>query len=174
MKFYSEAAMERAMKVQEVILRAIGKRITWWQAAEIIGISVRQMRRGKRRYVRCGYDGLYDRRRGQPSPRRGPLATVGKGLELYREKYFDVKVGYFKEKRREEHGSELSYTWVKLALQGTGLVRQRRKRGPHRKRRPRRPLPGMLLPLDGSRHRWVGDERGDELLVGLDHTTNKN
>ena len=80
------------MKVQEVILGAMGKRITWWQAAEIIGISVRQMRRWKRRYERCGYDGLYDRRRGQPSPRRVPLATVEKVLELYREQYFDWNV----------------------------------------------------------------------------------
>src|SRR3990170_5608406 len=89
MQFYTAAAMERAMKIQEVILRAIGKRITWWQAAEIIGISDRQMRRWKRRYERCGYDGLYDRRRGQPSPRRVPLATVEQVLGLYREQYFD-------------------------------------------------------------------------------------
>src|SRR3990167_2508924 len=66
MKFYPEAAMERAMKIQEVILRALAKRITWWQAAEIMGISVRQMRRWKWRYEQHGYDGLYDRRRGQP------------------------------------------------------------------------------------------------------------
>ena len=63
MKFYSEAAMERAMKIQEVILRAIGKRINWWQAAEIIGISDRQMRRWRSRYEQYGYDGLFDRRR---------------------------------------------------------------------------------------------------------------
>ena len=50
MIFYTKAAMERAMKVQEVILRAIAKRITWWQAAEIIGISDRQMRRWRERY----------------------------------------------------------------------------------------------------------------------------
>ena len=173
MKLYSEAAMERAMKIQEVILRAIGKRITWWQAAEIVGISDRQMRRWKRRYEVWGYDGLYDRRRGQPSPRRVPLAVVEKVLELYREKYFDLNVRHFHEKLREEHGLELSYTWVKLALQGAGLVRQRRQRGPHRKRRPRRPLPGMLLHLDGSRHRWFSDDRWYDLLVVLDDATSE-
>src|SRR3989304_6082750 len=78
-----------AMKIQEVILRALAKRITWWQAAEIMGISVRQMRRWRWRYERHGYDGLYDRRRGKPSPRRVPLATVEQVLALYREKYFD-------------------------------------------------------------------------------------
>ncbi|OFW29036.1 MAG: hypothetical protein A3J28_08145 [Acidobacteria bacterium RIFCSPLOWO2_12_FULL_60_22] len=122
MKFYTEAAGERAMKIQEVILRAIGKRITWWQAAEIIGISDRQMRRWKRRYERFGYDGLYDRRRGKPRPRRVPLATVEQVLALYREKYFDWNVRHFHEKLREEHGLELSYTWVKLALQAAGLA----------------------------------------------------
>jgi transposase len=133
------------MKVQEVILRAIGKRITWWQAAEILGISCRSMRRWRCRYEREGYDGLYDRRRGQPSPRRVPLATVEQVLELYREKYFDLNVRHFHEKLREEHGIRLSYTWVKQALQGAGLVKKRRQRGPHRKRRERRPLPGPAL-----------------------------
>ena len=96
--------MERARKIQEVILRAIGEQISWWQAAEIIGISDRQMRRWKRRYERYGYDGLYDRRRGQPSPRRVPLGTVEQVLGLYREKYFDCNVRHFHEKLREERG----------------------------------------------------------------------
>ena len=85
MKQYSEAAVERAMKIQEVILRAMAKKITWWQAAEIIGISDRQMRRWKQRYEEYGYDGLYDRRRGTPSPRRVAVETVEKVLQLYRE-----------------------------------------------------------------------------------------
>jgi transposase len=70
MDSYSKAAVERAMKVQEVILRAMAKKITWWQAAEIIGISERQMRRWRQRYEEWGYDGLFDRRRGKPSPKR--------------------------------------------------------------------------------------------------------
>src|SRR3970040_1690655 len=98
MKLYPEAALERAMKVQEVILRAMGKRITWWQAAEILGISVRQMRRWRYRYEREGYDGLYDRRRGIPSPRRVPLATVEEVLTLYREKCLDLNVRHFHDK----------------------------------------------------------------------------
>ena len=173
MEQYSGAVLERAMKVQEVILRAIGKRITWWQAAEILGISCRSMRRWKWRYERHGYDGLLDRRRGTPSPRRVPLATVEKVLELYRERYFDLNVRHFHEKLREEHGVRLSYTWVKRALQGAGLVTKRRQRGSHRKRRPRRPLPGMLLHLDGSRHRWFSDDRWYDLLVVLDDATSE-
>ncbi len=170
---YSKAAMERAMKVQEVILRAMAKRITWWQAAEIMGISDRHMRRWRERYEEFGYDGLFDRRRGKPSPQRVPMALVEQILGLYREKYFDLNVRHFHEKLRAEHHIELSYSWVKLALQGAGLVERGRQRGVHRKRRPRRPLPGMLLHIDGSRHRWFQDERWYDLIVILDDASSE-
>ena len=143
MKLYSEAAMERAMKIQEVILRAMAKKMSWWEAAEVIGISDRQMRRWKQRYEEHGYDGLYDRRWGKASPKRVPLKTVEKVLALYRERYSDCNVRHFHEKLVEQHGIGLSYTWVKLVLQGAGLVAKARQRGKHRKRRPRRPLIGM-------------------------------
>jgi transposase len=170
---YSKAAVERAMKVQEVILRAMAKKITWWQAAEIIGISDRSMRRWRERYEEFGYDGLLDRRRGKPSPKRVPVAQVEQVLGLYREKYFDLNVRHFHEKLREQHGIKLSYTWVKQALQGAGLVKRSRKRGVHRKRRERRPLPGMLLHIDGSQHRWFQDQRYYDLIVILDDATSE-
>ena len=173
MKRYPEDAWERAMKVQEVILRALGKKITWWQAAEIIGLSDRSMRRWRRRYEQHGYDGLVDRRRGRPSPKRVPVATVEEVLRLYQERYPDFNVRHFHEKRREEHGIELSYTWVKRALQGAGLVKKARKRGVHRKRRPRRPLPGMLLHLAGSSHQWFQDDRWYDLIEVLDDATSE-
>src|SRR2546425_4767965 len=170
---YSKAAMERAMKVQEVILRAMAKRITWWQAAEIVGISDRWMRRWRERYQEFGYDGLFDKRRGKTSARRVPMALAEQVLQFYREKYFDLNVLHFHQKLVEEHGIRLSYTWVKLALQGAGLVAREGKRGVHRKRRERRPLPGMLLHIDGSRHRWFQDERWYDLLVILDDATSE-
>jgi transposase len=173
MEAYPRAAMERAMKVQDVMLQAMAKKITWWQAAEILGISDRHMRRWRERYEQEGYNGLLDRRRGQPSRRRVPLATVEKVLALYREKYFDLNVQHFHEKLEAEHGIELSYTWVKQALQGAGLVARGRKRGAHRKRRERRPLPGMLLHIDGSRHQWFQDERWYDLIVILDDATSE-
>src|SRR5436309_2264355 len=83
---YTQAAMERAMKVQEVILRAMAKKITWWQAAEIIGISDRQMRRWRERYEAFGYDGLFDRRQGKPSPKRVPVARAEQVLGPYRDR----------------------------------------------------------------------------------------
>jgi transposase len=161
------------MKVQEVILRAIAKRITWWQAAEILGISDRSMRRWRQRYEEHGYEGLFDRRRGKPSPKRVPMETVEEVLRLYQETYFDFNLRHFHEKLVEEHGIKLSYTWVKRALQGAGLVKKGRKRGVHRKRRARRPLPGMLLHLDGSRHSWFQDERWYDLIAILDDATSE-
>jgi transposase len=168
MDSYTKAAMERAMKVQEVILRAMAKKITWWQAAEIIGISDRHMRRWRERYEEFGFRGLFDRRRGQPSPKKVPMAVVERVLGLYRDQYFDLNLRHFHEKLASEHQIRLSYSWVKGVLQGAGLVARGRKRGVHRKRRPRRPLPGMLLHIDGSRHRWFQDERWYDLLVILD------
>ncbi len=169
---YPARALERAMKIQEVILRAMSGEILWMQAAEIIGISDRSMRRWRERYEEHGYDGLFDRRTQRPSPKRVPMATVEKVLRLYREKYFDFNVRHFVEKVQKEHGIDLSYTWIKTALQTAGLVAKSRKRGTHRKKRPRRPLPGMMLHVDGSTHTWLeGDQRQDLIAILDDATT---
>ena len=173
MESYLRAAMERAMKVQEVMLQAMAKKITWFQAAEIIGISDRHMRRWREHYEEGGFRGLFDRRRGKPSPKRVAMAVLERVLELYREKYFDFNLRHFHEKLASEHQIGLSYSWVKGVLQGAGLVARGRKRGVHRKRRPRRPLPGMLLHIDGSRHQWFQDERWYDLIVILDDASSE-
>src|SRR5438477_4136726 len=131
------------------------------------------MRRWRERYEEFGYDGLFDRRQGKPSPKRVPVALVEEVLGLYQEEYFDLNVRHFHEKLHSEHAIKLSYTWVKLALQGAGLVTRGRKRGVHRKRRPRRPLPGMLLHIDGSQHRWFCDDRWYDLIVIMDDATSE-
>jgi hypothetical protein len=114
-----------------------------------------------------------DRRKGKPSSHRVAVKTVEEVLQLYREKYYDLNMRHFHEKLSQEHQIHLSYTWVQQALQGAGLVARRRKRGPHRRRRPRRPLPGMLLHIDGSKHRWLNDERWYDLIVILDDATSE-
>lgn len=166
-KAYAPSAVERAMKVQEVILRAIDGRLKWYQAAEILGISDRQMRRWKGRCERFGYDGLFDRRRQQPSPKRVALAVVRQVLTLYRERYVDCNVAHFHEKLAAVHGIRLSYTWVKTALQTAGLVAKEARRGPHRTARPRRPLPGMLLHTDASTHAWIPELDGTQDLIAV-------
>lgn len=100
------------------------------------------------------------------------METAEKVLGLFRDKYF-LNVRHFHDKLKQVEGIDVSYSWVKQALQGAGLVSRRRKRGPHRKRRPRRPLPGMLLPIDGSRHRWFQDDRYDDLFVVMDDATSE-
>jgi transposase len=165
--------MERMMKLQDVILKAMAKKLSWIEAAEIAGMSVRNMQRKRQAYVEYGYDGLFDRRRGKNSYHRVPMQTAEKVLQLYQEQYFDFNVRHFHEKLRTEHEIRLSYSWVKQALQGAGLVARRKKRGPHRRRRPRRPLPGMLLHIDGSKHRWFQDDRHYDLIVILDDATSE-
>jgi transposase len=167
----SAAEVERMMKLQDVILKAMAKKISWLAAAEIAGVSDRTMRRLRQRYQEFGYTGLFDQRRGRRSIHRIPMQTAELVLGLYRERYFDLSVRHFHEKLAEEHDLEISYSWVKQALQGAGLIARGRKRGKHRRRRERRPLPGMLLHIDGSRHRWFQDGRWYDLIVILDDAT---
>jgi transposase len=170
---FPAAEMERMMKIQEVVLKAMAGKLKWWEAAEIIGVTDRTMRRWRQSYQEHGYSGLYDRRKGRPSPKRVPVKDLEQVLQLYREKYFDFNVQHFHEKLREEHEINYSYTWVKTALQEAGLVKRRKKRGTHRKRRPRRPLPGMMLHIDASEHRWFASGQRWELLVIMDDATSE-
>jgi transposase len=164
---------ERMMKLQDVILKAMAKKLTWIEAAEIAGMSVRNMQRKRQSYQDYGYNGLFDRRRGKNSYHRVPMETAERVLALYQQKYPDFNVRHFHEKLRDVEDIQLSYSWVKQALQGAGLVARKKKRGPHRRRRPRRPLPGMLLHIDGSRHQWFQDQRWYDLIVILDDATSE-
>lgn len=170
---YSASAMERMMKLQDVLLKAMAKKITWWAAAEIIGVSDRTIRRMREKLEREGYSGLADRRKGRVSSHRVPLKTAEEVLRLYREEYSDFNVRHFHEKLREQHRIEISYTWVYAALTGAGLITKKRRRAPHRRRRERRPMPGMMLHIDGSKHRWFQDDRWYDLLVILDDATSE-
>jgi transposase len=161
------------MKLQDVLLKAMAKKITWWEAAEIIGVTDRTMRRWRERLDEDGYSGLADHRKTKLSDKRVPVAKVEEVLRLYREEYFDLNMRHFHEKLKEKHEIQLSYTFVQKALQGAGLVARGRKRRKHRRRRERRPLPGMLLHIDGSKHQWFGDQRWYDLIVILDDATSE-
>jgi transposase len=112
--------MERMMKLQDVILKAMAKKLSWIEAAEIAGMSVRNMQRMRQRYQEDGYNGLFDQRRGKRSIHRVPMEIAERVLALYGDKYADFNVRHFHEKLREVEQIELSYTWVKQALQGAG------------------------------------------------------
>src|SRR5690348_7801811 len=175
MEVYTPAAVERAMKVQEVILHARSKAITWLEAADILGIRPRTMRRWKWKMEHYGMPGLFDQRRQVPSPRRTPVAAVDAILALYRERYAGFNVRHFHEVAVRAHGVTQSYTFVKQVLQGAGLVRKGRVRGRHRRRRERRACFGEMLHLDGSTHAWLAraPQQRQTLIAVVDDATSR-
>lgn len=168
-------ALERAMQIKEVLLRAMNKEYSWLQAADILGITPRGLRRLRQRMEEFGYQGLVDMRSGRPSPRRTPVAEVERILELYREKYSGFNARHFFQTVRREHGVKLSYGCVRQIVQGAGLVKKRRARGRHRRRRERRPRFGEMLHLDGSRHAWLAlvPEERQTLIQMVDDATSR-
>jgi transposase len=164
----------RAMKFEDVYGRWQQRRLSQAEAAEILGMSERSFRRWRDRYDETGLDGLADRRLGQASARKVPLDQVHAVLALYRERYPGFTVKHFHDKLRQHHGFALGYTWTKLRLQGAGLVPKAPRRAAHRKKRPRRPLTGMLLHQDGSSHRWLPAlEQELDLIVTMDDATSE-
>lgn len=151
----------------------MSKQITWVEASEIIGISYRSMKRWKAKYKEQGYDGLMDRRKGKPSPKRASYTDTEKILTLYRDQYSGFNVVHFREKLIENHDLKYSYTFVSKLLQTAGLISSKKPRKIHRKRRDRRPMSGMMLHLDGSKHAWFGGKKLYDLLVLMDDATSE-
>jgi len=148
------------------------RRLTAEEAGELLGMSGRNFRRLCVRYEEDGIDGIRDRRIGKVSPRRAPARELERMQELYRECYGDFTVKHFHEQLVKRHNYKLCYTVTKLSLQAAGLVPQAKRRGAHRKKRVRRPLPGMLLFQDASTHRWIGALGHDlDLVVTMDDAT---
>src|SRR6476619_6063209 len=141
-------------------------RLTAEEAGELLGMSGRQFRRLCVRFADEGVEGLRDRRIGKASPRRAPARELERIRQLYRDRYSDFTVKHFHEQLVRRHSYKLGYTVTRLSLQAAGLVAKAKRRGAHRKRRPRRPLPGMLLFQDGSTYRWIASlERELDLVV---------
>src|SRR6266702_4049698 len=172
---YAPAVVERTLKSQEVLLLVRSGKLTLLQAEEILGWRPRTLRRWRLRYQRQGYDGLWDRRRQQPSPRRAPVAEVARIVRLYRERYAGFNATHFHEIAQREHGVRYAYTFVKRLLQAAQLLPKRRARGRHRRRREPRPCFGEMLHLDGSPHVWLArcpTER-QVLLQSIDDATKR-
>jgi transposase len=140
------------------------------EAAELLGISERHFRRLRDRYEAEGAEGIIDRRRGRASARRAPLDRIEWVIEQYRTRYFDFTVKHFHEEL-EKQGFEYGYTWTKSVLQARGLVSRAPKRSVHRKKRVRKPLPGMMLFQDGSTHAWLQGRAPLDLIVTMDDAT---
>lgn len=161
----------RQMKFEEVYERARRRDVSHEEAASILGVSERTFRRWRDRFEAEGAEGLYDRRLGKVSARRVPVDIVMEILVLFDTRYWDFTAKHFHEKLVEEHGFTRSYNWVRLSLQTHGRTRAAARRGAHRRKRPRRALPGMMLHQDGSTHEWVAGQWWD-LIVTMDDATN--
>ena len=161
----------RMMRFDEVMGRLNDGRLSCEEAADVLGMSASTFYRWRRRYEAQGLEGLADGRLGKASGRRAPVDEVTRMLELFETRYFDFNVRHFHEKLAE-HGIQRSYTWTKTKLQEAGKVKKAKKRGAHRRRRPRKPLPGMMLHQDASRHQWVADQWWD-LIVTMDDATSE-
>ena len=162
----------RLMKFEEVYGRTRAGTLSQEEAAEILGISERTFRRWRGRFEAEGADGLYDRRLGKVSARRTPVDEVMTVLELFDTRYWDFGVKHLHETLVAHHGFRRSYNWLRITLQAHGRVRPAPRRGAHRRKRPRRPMVGMMLHQDGSRHEWVAGETWD-LIVTMDDATSE-
>lgn len=163
----------RRMRFLGLLERTEAKELTQDEAAEILGISVRSYQRWRDRYVAEGEAGLMDGRLHRPSPRRASAAELARMLGLYRDQYADFTVKHFHEQLGKRHNYTLGYTVTRLALQSAGLVRPAPSRSAHRKKRARRPMRGMLLHQDGSRHCWLEGLAPMDLIVTLDDATSE-
>ena len=163
----------RLMKFEEVYGRSCCGVLGQAAAAEILGVSERTFRRWRDRFEADGAEGLYDRRLGRVSARRAPIDEVARVLELFDTRYWDFTAKHFHEKLVAEHGCGRSYNWVRLTLQAYGRRRAAPRRGAHRRKRPRRALPGMMVHQDGSRHGWLAGQPPLDLIVTMDDATSE-
>ena len=141
------------------------------EAAQLLGVSVSTFFRMRKRCDAEGPPGLADKRVGKLSHRRAPVDEMMEVINLFETRYFDFTVKHFHEKL-PGHGIHRSYTWTKNVLQNAGKVAKAPKRGAHRRKRPRRPMAGMLLHQDGSTHQWVPGKMWD-LIVTMDDATSE-
>ena len=162
----------RQMRFAEVYEGWQVGRLSQEEAARVLGVSDRTFRRFSRRFEEEGATGLLDRRIGQMSARLAPVDEVLALTSLYQGRYADWTVKHFFDFYQAQHRGTRGYTWVKNSLQAQGIVVRAKRRGAHRRKRERRPLPGMMLHQDGSRHAWLAGNQCD-LIITMDDATSE-
>ena len=161
----------RRMRFEALLARHESGELSLAEAGEMLGVTERTFRRWRERWREGGAEGLVDRRIGRVSGRRAGVAEIEQMLGLYVERYADFTVKHFHEQLVKRHGYKLGYTVTRLSLQSAGLVRAASRRSAHRKKRARRPLPGMMLHQDASRFAWLGGDAQHDLVVTMDDAT---
>lgn len=164
----------RTMRFIDVLGRHESGDLSQAEAAELLGVGERTFRRWSRRFEEEGEAGLLDRRLGKPSPKRVPRREAGEVERLYRERYAGFTAKHFHEHLVRDHNFNWGYSWTKVFLQERGLIAPAPRRGAHRRKRPRRPMVGMMLHQDGSSHRWIpGLDCELDLIVTMDDASSE-
>lgn len=163
----------RMKKFRDVLSRWERRELSMMEAGEILGCSERQFRRYRDRYEEDGVAGLADKRLGKASAKRVPVDVVGWMLAEYRSHHMGWNVKHFHEHLVKHHGFGWGYTWTKTQLHRAGLVDRAKRRGAHRRKRPRRPCEGMLLHQDGSPFAWLSGQADLDLIVTMDDATSE-
>lgn len=161
----------RMIKFLDILGRYEAAEFGQLEAAELLGVGERTFRRWRQRYEEDGEAGLRDRRLGRASAKRVPTDRQAQVEALYRSRYAGFTAKHFHEHLTRDHAFGWGYTWTKTFLHSKGLLERAERRGAHRRKRPRRPLPGMMLHQDGSRHAWLLGQPALDLIVTLDDAT---
>ena len=161
----------RMMKFLSILSRYEAAEFSQLEAAELLGVGERTFRRWRQRYEEDGEAGLLDRRLGKISSKRVPADRESEVEALYRGRFSGFTAKHFHEHLVRDHHFAWGYTWTKTFLHSRGLLERAPRRGAHRRKRPRRPLPGMMLHQDGSRHAWLAGEPELDLIVTMDDAT---
>jgi len=160
----------RMARIVEAIGRVRSRKLSCIEAAEFLGVSERHFRRLRDSYEEGGAEAIADKRRGRPASNKAPATAADFVAEQFRTRHYDFTPRHFHEELKRE-GFRYGYTWTKSVLYLRGLVKPAKARGPHRKKRPRSPLPGMLVFQDGSTHEWFVGRPPCDLIVTLDDAT---
>ena len=158
----------RVIKFLDVLSRYEAAEFGQLEAAALLGVGERTFRRWRQRFEEDDVSGLCDRRLGKVSPKRVPGDREAEVEALYRDRYKGFTAKHFHEHLVKDHGFRWGYTWTKTFLHSKGLLEKAERRGAHRRKRPRRSLPGMMLHQDGSRHAWLAGQPALDLIVTLD------
>ncbi len=161
------------LKLRDVMSRWEREELSQLEAAELLGMHERTFRRWARRFEADGEEGLCDRRLGRRSGRAIGQRDADEIERLYRERYQGFTAKHFHEYLKASHGYTLGYTWTKTLLQSRGLISKAPRRGAHRRKRPRRPMVGMMVHQDASKHVWIEGLGALDLVVTMDDATSE-
>ncbi len=161
------------LKLRDVMGRWERDELSQLEAAELLGMHERTFRRWARRFEADGDEGLGDRRLGRRSGRAIGQGDADEIERLYRERYLGFTAKHFHEYLKASHGYTLGYTWTKTLLQSRGLILKAPRRGAHRRKRPRRPMVGMMVHQDASKHVWIEGLGALDLVVTMDDATSE-